>query len=189
MVSAREEKAWERTQKRKDRVRESELKTARRKNGNEAERRKENSQHCPSIWFLYPTIIPLPLSFQQIYCLLFSSNLEVRFQAELHLALLSVCRWECMYLDNTTVLGAENSNTKHSGSLGSEAYNARGTGASVEGRDISRATSWRLLIHSIFRWRSCFRSRRLSFNSSLVITSAPNYFVLSETLISSKLFP
>lgn len=94
-----------------------------------------------------------------------------------------------MYLDSTTVLGAENSTTEQSGSLGSEAYNARGTEASVEGGDISRTTLWRLLIHSIFRWRSCFRSRRLSFNSSLVITSAPNYFVLSETLISSKLSP
>lgn len=49
--------------------------------------------------------------------------------------------------------------------------------------NLSRATSGSLLIHSIFRWRSCVRSGKLSSNSSLVITSALNYLVLFQRLL------
>lgn len=94
-----------------------------------------------------------------------------------------------VYLDITTVLGVEVSNTKESGSLVSEAEDTKGTGAGVQRGDRSRAVSWRLLMHSPFRCRPCFRSGRLPSSSSSVITSVPNYFYLPEIPISSKLYP
>lgn len=50
-------------------------------------------------------------------------------------------------------------------------------------RNLSRASLGRLLIHSVFRYRFCFRTGRLFSNSSLVITSALNYLVLFQRLL------
>lgn len=123
---------------------------ARKKRGRESERRKEKDPHCLSTQFLYPLIFPFLLPLQQSQVLV----AEVKPASEipsctLPCMFMSVYRWEQSYI--TT----EDSNAKDSGSLPSEAQDVKGTEVGVEGEVTSRATSWRLQIHSIFRYRSC----------------------------------
>lgn len=73
----------------------------------------------------------------------------------------------------------EESNTKESGGLTSEAQDVKGTEVGVEGEDTvgPRHGGCRL---TQFSDRVLFRSRGLSSNNSLVIISAPNYLVVFQ---------